>query len=450
MEHEIAAWAHPKGGVQGFDWAVEFAEVFVEGGFDIVVANPPYVRQELIKALKPTLKTIYPEVYVGTADLYVYFYARALQSLRDGGMLCFITPNKWFRAGYGTRIREHMAATTRILSITDFGELPVFQSAATFPMIFITQKGAQAGSPIFTQVKDLAHPYPDVQAIIQARGEQLPAQAVQGANWILSKRSNALMIERMQQAGRPLGAYVNQQIYYGIKTGFNDAFVIDTATRDTLIARDPRSAEVIKPLAVGDDVRKWHVRQKDRWLIVTPIGVDIHRYPAIFTHLQQWQDFLEKRSDKGKFWWELRPCDYYHIFDQPKIVFPDIAKESRFTLDTEGKIFGNTVYLIATGDSFLLAVLNTSIIWKFASQQMTVLGDAEKGGRLRFFRQFVEQIPIPNAPANERDAIGALAQRCLAAQGQGAQVAQWEAEIDERVARLYGLSAVDLAAMRGE
>jgi hypothetical protein len=226
--------------------------------------------------------------------------------------------------------------------------------------------------------------------------------------------------------------------------------VVDSTTRSSLISKDNKSSEIIKPLGVGDDIRKWRIESKNRWIIVTPIGINIKRYPAIFAHLQQWQEELENRTDQGKHWWELRPCDYYGAIDEPKIVFPDIAKEPRFTLDCDGVFVINSTYFIPTNDKFLLGVLNSSIVWSYAKERLTVLGDADKGGRLRFFRQFVQQIPIPNAPADERAAIAALAQKCLDAKGQGSQVKQWEAEIDERVARLYGLSAADLKAIKGE
>ena len=163
---ELKQGSHSGQAVTGFDWAVEFDEVFQAqeavadiggamnfggtlapppepGGFDIVLANPPYVRQELISAQKPMLARVYPEVYAGTADLYVFFYARALQLLRPGGMLAFISPNKWFRAGYGAKLRAHIAQTCRIWSITDFGELPVFEAAATFPMVFVANRAQQ-------------------------------------------------------------------------------------------------------------------------------------------------------------------------------------------------------------------------------------------------------------------------------------------------------------------
>jgi len=144
--------------------------------------------------------------------------------------------------------------------------------------------------------------------------------------------------------------YVRGQLYYGIKTGFNNAFVIDGAKRADLIERDARSAEIIKPLLVGKDVHKWSANQRDRWLIVTPIGIDMKHYPVVFAHLKQWQTELEKRWDKGNHWWELRPCDYYNAFSQPKIVFPDIAARPRFALDTTSALVDTTGFIMPCDD----------------------------------------------------------------------------------------------------
>jgi hypothetical protein len=197
-------------------------------------------------------------------------------------MLAFISSNKWFRAKYGEKLRQHIADTCQVRSITDFGELPVFATAATFPMIFISQKSSKISNlPIFTQVKSLEEPYPDVLAIIKKTGQNLPKDAIKGANWLLTDASSANRLQKMAAAGITLGEYVNGQIYRGVLTGFNQAFVIDGAKRAELIAKDPKSAEIIKPLAVGDDVRKWRINYQNKWLIFTRRGININDYPAI-------------------------------------------------------------------------------------------------------------------------------------------------------------------------
>ncbi|HZP83384.1 MAG TPA: TaqI-like C-terminal specificity domain-containing protein, partial [Chthonomonadaceae bacterium] len=462
LRDEIAQGIHPGAQVEGFDWGVEFAEVFlpekplatiggafnfgqelaeqdVPGGFDIVLANPPYVKQQLIIEQKPTLQKVYPAVYTGTADLYCYFYARALQLLRPGGMLVFISSNKWFRAAYGAKLRKHIAETCRVESITDFGELPVFQNAATFPMIFVAQRIYSNSTPppvYFTQVKSLEPPYPDVLTLIQRDGQPLPSNALHGADWTLTDSASADRLRKMEKAGVPLRQYVNGQIYRGVVTGLNSAFYITDAKRTELITQDPKSAEIIKPLAVGDNVRRWCIN-REKWFIVTHTGVDIVRYPAIFAHLQIQQYRLEKRWDKGKHWWELRSCVYYDAFDKPKIVYPDIGKEPRFTLDTEGHYLDATATCIANSDLYLLGLLNSKVVWEYVSSKCAILGDAEKGGRIRLKTFYVEQIPIPDAPQAERQAIAALVQCCLDAKGVGCEA--WEKEIDARVAALYGL-----------
>ena len=401
------------------------------------------MRQELIKDLKPALKGVFPEVYTGTSDLYVFFYARALQLLRPGGMLAFISSNKWFRANYGAKLRKHVADTTHVTSITDFGDLPVFQSATAYPMIFTAQKGPGRRETIFSQVKTLDPPYPAVAALVSKIGQPLPPDALDGSDWSLTDAATAARLRKMKAAGIPLGEYVNGQIYRGVLTGFNKAFVIDGAKREELISQDPNSAEIIKPFAVGKDVRKWTVDYKDRWLIVTPIGVNISRYPAIFEHLKQWQPELEKRYDQGKHWWELRACDYHPLFNKSKMVFPDIAKRLRFALDTLGVFTNDTTFVVPEQDLYLLGLLNTSAVENFFIE----LGATVRGGYLRFKPLYVEQIPIPNAPAAEREAIAELVQKCLDAKGVGCE--EWEAEIDGRVAALYGLWAAGLRTQTG-
>ncbi|NEU74948.1 N-6 DNA methylase [Hassallia byssoidea VB512170] len=446
LKTQIALVTHGSTKVAGFDWAVEFAEVFADGGFDIQVANPPYVRQELIKDLKPTLQKVYPAVYTGTSDLYCFFYARALQLLKPGGMLAFISSNKWFRAKYGEKLRKHIADTCHVHSITDFGELPVFKSAATFPMVFIGQNGKANKSTIFTQVKSLESPYPDVLAIIREKGETLPNNALNGSNWTLTDTSSANRLKKMEAAGIPLGEYVNGQIYYGVKTGFNKAFVIDGAKRAKLIAQDPKSTEIIKPLAVGDDVRQWRINNQDKWLIFTRRGIDINAYPAIKAHLAQWQKELTPKMNSqqsigrkpGSYkWYEIQDnVAYFDEFNKPKIIYPDIAKESRFTLDNNGFYLLNSIYFICSDDLYLLGILNSAAVWEWLKTVCWTTSD-EKKGRIQIFRQYITQLSIPNASTTEREAISKLVQKCLDAKGVNCEA--WEKEINEQVAALYNL-----------
>ncbi|KAB8335152.1 N-6 DNA methylase [Scytonema tolypothrichoides VB-61278] len=407
LKTQIALVTHGSSKVQGFDWAVEFAEVFADGGFDIQVANPPYVRMELFKDIKPTLKKNFPEVHSDRADLYCYFYGRALQLLCDGGMLAFISSNKWFRAKYGEKLRKYIADNCQIHTITDFGELPVFKSAATFPIIFICQKEKEEQkSTILTQVKTLEPPYPKVLEIIQQHGQVLPVGAINGQQWTLTDGSSASKLQKMEAFGISLSEYVDGKIYRGIVSGLTDAFFIDEYTKLKIMEKNPHSADILKLLFIGDNVRKWRIEYKNKYLLYMYHGIDTSDLAEVIEHLRPYRQKLESRATKQE-WYELQQPQwrYAPALNQPKIVFPDIAKESRFAFDTTGAYVNNTVYFIPTDDLYLLGILNSSIIWDYCKERLTVLGDANKGGRLRFFRQFVEKIPMPNASTTEREAI---------------------------------------------
>jgi len=487
LRKEIADWAHPNTPVQGFDWRVDFAEVFQrkeepvtmagalnlgveagrhgqgelantpgEAGFDIVLANPPYVRQELLRDIKPVLRVAFGGFFTGTADLYVYFYRRALDILRPGGYLVFISSNKWFRAAYGAKLRSYIGDTCCVRTIVDFGELPVFD-AATFPMIFVAQRKPDGGpdvpvpsnGPIFAQVKSLEPPYPDVKALVEERGGCLPVEAVQGSEWRLVDVETGERMRRMEAVGIPLGEYVQGKIYRGVLTGCNEAFVIDGATRERLIAEDPKSAEIIKPLAVGDDVRRWHIRERDRWLIFTRHGTNIAAYPAVLKHLASLRERLEPRPadwPSGRKWPGRKPgpykwfeiqdnVAYYAAFDKPKIVYQEIATFSRFAYVPASMFVNNKVFLVPSTDLFLLGVLNSSIAWWYLGQ---VCGQMIAGAYAMQTPQ-VLQLPVPTATDTERAHITGLALKCLDAKSTDpdADVSEVEAEIDARVEKLY-------------
>jgi type I restriction-modification system DNA methylase subunit len=440
LKADIASFSGHKPG-QGFDWAVEFAEVFVKGGFDVAIANPPYVRMELFKPIKPMLKENFARVHAERADLYCYFYARSIEMLKPGGMLAFISSNKWLRAAYGANLRHFLAQCSAINSITDFGELPIFQTAATFPMVFITQKEKPQSSFTFTQVQNLHAPYPDVREIIRMEGQKLPSETIDGHTWTLTTGSRAALSVTLERSGISLQEYIGDRLFYGIKTGYNEAFVIDAATRKQLISASAACARVIKPLLLGDDIRKWRVTAYDKWLLYLHHGVDTHGLKPVLDYLRQFRTQLESRATKQE-WYELQQPQFKYAahFDNPKIVFPDIAKESRFTLDTRGAYIGNTGYAIGTGDLFLLGVLNSSIIWEYAKARFTCLGDPDKGGRFRFIFQFVSKIPVPKAGKQDKNAISHLVEACLKAKGEDCN--ELEREIDARVAKLFGVAAM--------
>ena len=442
LKKDISLITYGNDKVDKFDWSLDFAEVFADGGFDIVVANPPYIRQELIKHLKPSLKKVFPEVYTGTADLYCFFYARALELLKKGGMLAFISSNKWLRAKYGEKLRKYIAGNCQVQSITDFGELPVFKSASTFPMIFICQETNKSNPLTFTQVNSLDSPYPNILEIIKNKGNVLHHDTIKDSNWILTDTKTFDKLKQMSTVGIPLKSYVEGHIYYGLKTGCDKAFIVNSKVRQELISRDPNCIKVFKPLIHGDAVRKYRINRPDKWLIFAPWDFSIERYPSIKMHLQKYRHVLEKRPEvvQNRYQWYCLGrygSKYHHLLVKPKIVYPEIAMSPRFTLDTEGTYTLKTVFSIPVYDLYLLGVLNSKCVWDYLKIFCSVLGNAEKRGRLTLQSIYINKVPIPDTFNSEKEAISKLVQKCLDAKGVDSEA--WEKEIDNRVAALYGL-----------
>jgi adenine-specific DNA-methyltransferase len=434
-----------------FEWRFEFPEVLNDDGdfvgFDAVIGNPPYIRQEELGEFKTYLKERF-EVYAGTADILVYFFELSANILKPNGNSCMITSNKFVKANYGKNLRSFLMKL-QLSEIIDFGELPVFEQASTFPAIYFFSKKPKEHPVKFTQISSLS--FSSFAEVVKEKREHLPDEAFGEDFWSLSNLSTSKVLEKMKLLGVPLGDCINEEILNGIKTGFNKAFVISEEKKNELIALDPKSAEIIFPYAIGDDVRFYHIRDKKRFLILTKIGIDISQYPAILEHLKQYQNELEKRWDKGNHWWELRACAYYQAFENPKIVYPDIAKESRFAFSENTMYFGNTCYFLPTGDKALLAVLNSKAIWFYFSQIASVLGDAKKGGRLRWFSQDVVKIPIPSLK-EKKSILENLSNQILSIKKQfpTADTTELETQIDQLVYELYGLTEEEIKIVEGK
>ena len=407
-----------------FHWELEFPEVFfdrhgqakkAQAGFDVVIGNPPWIRQEIFSEDKAALKRFY-NVYHGVADLSTYFVELGNTFLKEAGRFGYIIPNKFVRANYGNALRQFLTTQVKLERVVDFGDLPIFTEAVTYPMIVLTSKQPVDETPVkYTRIRRLDTA--NLATSIEDGESSVPRAALSSENWSLDGAGTQSIIEQMKAVSVPLGQYVGDKIFYGIKTGFNEAFVIDQRTRDRLIAEDEKSEEIIKPFVVGEDVKRYEIDYKKRYIILSRIGTPIERYPAIFAHLQRYQEQLEKRWDKGNHWWELRSCDYYAEFEKPKIMFPDIAKSCQFAYDTDGYFSGNTTYFMLAGDDkkFMLALLNSSVI-EFFFQTISAF---IRGDYLRFFTQYVTQIPIRRiaftTSGEERAALVAQGTACYEA-----------------------------------
>ncbi len=462
-----------------------FSHIMIDGGFDVIVGNPPYVRQETLgEEFKAYAKQNF-ETFASAADLYIYFIEQAHKLLKTGGYFGMIVSNKWMRSNYGKSLRGYLTRESEIVEIIDFGELPVFENAATFPVIIITRKAKTNNQKLlYAQIKRLD--FESLTNEVKNIGSMLDERALQGGNWTLTNNNEQNIFDKMRQSSLLLGEYVQEKVYFGIKTGYNDAFVIDRPIKDRLVSQDPKSSELLKAFVVGDDVRKYHINTRDAYLIRIPKGFtnanmgkskDAWKwfessYPAIAKYLKPFEDAAKKRQDQGDYWWELRACDYYDEFEKPKIIYPDIAKESRASFDTTGLYFSNTIYFIPLDDLYLLALLNSKLIFAYFKRIAAVLGDADKGGRLRWFRQDIMKIPVHRidfanpVEKSAHDEIVKLVKKMLALQKERQSVRREEdldrvrnlereivrvdEEIDRRVYVLYGLTEEEIRIVEGK
>jgi hypothetical protein len=391
--------------VNAFDWEKEFSDIFKNGGFDAVIGNPPYVRQETLgEQFKTYAKTHY-KTFAGTADLYTYFIEKGVSLIRENGYFSYIVANKWMRANYGKPLRTWLKQQC-IEEITDFGDLPVFENATTYPCII--RIGKAKPNPEFKVANIATLDFSNLNDFVKGVSFSLKKTSLEDNGWALVNQENQNLLEKLKQSGMTLGKYVDGKIYFGIKTGLNEAFVIDSDTRKRFLAEDANSAEVIKPFLAGREIKKHKQPSPNKYLILIPKGwTDSNRgavksweyfslkYPSIAKHLSQFEEKAKLRCDKGNYWWELRECKYYTEFENPKILLPDIALECNCMLDEKGGVYcANTAYIIPGCDKYLVGVMNSKIVTYIYKN----ISSTYRGGYLRFWTQFLEQIPIPPAP----------------------------------------------------
>ncbi len=458
-----------------FLWPVAFPNVLQQGdpeaGFDIVLANPPYVRMERIDNEDELFYgEAFPEVAASRADLLVYFYARALQLLRPGGWLAFITSNKYMRAGYGAGTRGHLPNSLRIKSVIDFGDLPLFEAngkaIAAYPAVLVGRRADDMAGHALT-VADLSAPVrkelseadfrintervrgmlEDLDGLLArvAIGD-FPQVMLKKDGWILEDPALIRLFERLMNLGTPLGEFVNRRMYYGVKTGLNEAFVIDQDKRDELIEDDPRSAELIKPWLRGRDIKRWKAHSPGLYIIFTSRGVDVDQYPAIRDHLRWFRSDLEERATAHLHpWYELQQPQegLYHEFEHPKVVWGNLAVESKFARDTSQAYISAPANFLVEPVRWLLPMMNSSVL-NFLYPKLTVA----RGGSFQEFKiGYIEPTPIVTPGTEAQAELERLGNEIVGFENSPEELEGIEREIDSIVFHVYDLSASERKLM---
>ena len=350
LKESLQGW---QANADGFVWHIEFSEVFQEGGFDIIIGNPPYVRQELIIPIKPALKKLFPEVFTGKTDLYVYFYNRGTELLRAGGILAYISSNTFLRAGYGKKLREFLTHKVCLHRLLNFGSIPVFKANVDTCIVLVENAVPNRESFLAATFCDKAE-IPRISDAFQKLAISMNACDLSPDGWALTSQEVLRLLEKLKQTGTPLGECVDGSFYRGVVTGYDEAFIIGESVRQQLMAEDSKSGELIKPVLRGRNLKKWKTESTGYYLIFTRHGVDIERYPAIEQYLSQYRIDLQPKKNReqkrgramGSYkWYEIQANTAYHRdFNNPKIFYTETAKSLYGCYDTT-KTFGLKQYL---------------------------------------------------------------------------------------------------------
>ena len=396
------------GNNQFFLWHTWFSDVFNrengKDGFDIVIGNPPYIQ---LQGNGGELAKLYEkcgyQTFAKTGDIYCLFYEKGWQLLRSQGHLCFITSNKWMRAGYGEKTRGFFAKQTNPKQLIDFAGVKIFENATVDTNILIYSKDKNEYQTLCAvtdklnkdNIKELSSFVQDLHIVCCFDSSD---------SWVILSPIEQSIKQKIESIGIPLKNW-NIQINYGIKTGFNDAFIISTDIRKEILANclteeeRKKTDELIRPILRGRDIKRYNHSWSDLWLINTHNGIkgikpriNINDYPAIKSHLDQYWDKLSKRADKGDTPYNLRNCAYVDDFSKSKIIFQEIVQESQFLLDDNNGFFCNDTGRIIVGEHLyhLLGILNSELFF-FAVKHFYGGGTlGENGVRMKhtFFEKF--------------------------------------------------------------
>ncbi len=449
-----------------FEWRFEFPEVLDDEGnflgFDCIIGNPPYIRQEQIKDLKPLLQKQYQDFYNSTADIYTYFFALSFHLLKEKGFNAFITSNKYARAKYGAKLREWLLKKTTIVSYMELNALKVFESAAvdTSIMNFIKQTPPKESDFKYYE------PTPNDKNDLKSTPHLLMKQnALSTESFIFANAALLDLRDKIESVGTPLKDW-DIQINYGIKTGANETFIIPTEKREEILnacktqEERKRTEALIKPILRGKDIKRYSYEWAHLWVINTHNGytsalkskippIDIEKYPATKAHLDSHYDTIATRCDQGDTPYHLRNCAYLEDFEKEKIVYGEIVQEPRFYLDNGecelGYFYAEATSFILTGEHlrYLLGMLHSKLI-TFAFKTFYAGGGLGESG-YRYKKAFIERLPIPKITEKNQELArkitdGAKQILALKEKDPKANTQRLEKEIDALVYQLYNLT----------
>ena len=431
-----------------FIWHLFFKDVFDNKGFDIVIGNPPYIQlQKDGGSLAKLFENNGYETFGRMGDIYSLFYEKGYELLKDKGILCYITSNKWMRTGYGESTRKFFSEKTNPVLLIDFAGQKIFESATvdTNILLFSKEKNQFKTQACIVKEKVLI----DLSVFVRQAGGL--SKFDNADSWVILSDIEKQIKEKIDRIGKPLKEW-DIQINYGIKTGLNEAFIIDGKKRKELIDEDAKSEEIIRPILRGRDIKRYGHDFADLWLINTHNGlkeeeikpINIKDYPAIKNHLDQFYSELQKRTDKGDTPYNLRNCAYMDDFSKQKIVWGNLNLKASYAIAPEGFFVNAPCPMIVPANRYILAILNS----KIADYYIRKLGVTRNGGYFEYKPMFIEQLPIPFISSEQQKQFEEATNLLLTINNDDKRYYKIENEIDEMIYKIYSLTAEEADFVR--
>ena len=367
-----------------------------KGGFDVVIGNPPYVRQELLGDYKEYFSKNF-KVFNYSSDLFAFFYEKGFSILKPNMAFGFIS-NTFDKTTAGIDLRSYLSNKTRFLEYVDFTEVQIFEGATTYPVIIIA-RNCYSENNYFDYIKIPRNTITagiDIKFHLPVSVEQ---KSLDNTNWSFKSIDSNALLTKISQHKTIREQY--SKCYYGIKTGFNEAFIISSSQRNSILRESPQDKEIIKPFYEGKDISKWNSLEIDKYLLFTRRGIDIEKYPGVRNWLSKYKNKLEPRNNSeqeegrkpGPYtWFEIQDSvEYYKLFESTKITWANLQNSNKFCFEDKGYYINAPSVIFPTNEKALLSILNSNLIWYF----LTSICVMRSGGYIEVKPQYFEQIPIP-------------------------------------------------------
>ncbi|MBD2247049.1 Eco57I restriction-modification methylase domain-containing protein [Nostoc sp. FACHB-888] len=366
---------------------------------DIVVGNPPYVRANRIdRNTKNYLRKLYPSIYSGSVDLYNYFIAHGILALKPQGTLCFVSPASFQKSKYGNAIRNFISKCATLKYLFDFDELQIFEDVNIHTSVYVLNKNSQQGDYRTYAFRNL----PEISPLfygLQNAG-LMPCENASVEGWSINYAETESLLKIICKNTTPLIYYAGK-ILSGIKTGCKKAYFLSQTEAQQFLL-DQNSAQFLKPMLRPVGIKTWQAKWDGTYLILVRKGEIVPQNSKVMEHLLIYEKLLRNRTDTRGHptWYGLRECEYYHLFNKAKIIFPDISSECRFAIDLNGYLIPDGAFFIPSSDYFLLGLLNSCIARFYFRNRCNSIGNPHNGGRLRFKKTYIEEFPIPKPLEN--------------------------------------------------